>query len=429
MVVKNGQLDPDFDTDQMKWTKSILKDLAVPADTLEHLRQLAWLTDQPQSEFVDYKINMRVKPKTGSDADRQTRSTQVQPTELAVSDRDLRQTPQAKEATRNRRNDSRHRRMPEWWAAICWTFSHRCELYRTDLQGIDRRPGAGLPRSRPAVMRTSIGALRPDVVLHMAAETDVDRCEREVDHAFRSNALGDAEHRARVPALRHRRWCTSARPASSTARKTEPYTEFDSPSPVNVYAQVEVGRRKVRPGVRAEALHRPRRVDVRRQGEGQEVRRQDRRAVPVSRDAEIKAVDDKFGCPTYAVDLLAGASGCLIRIRRLRRVSRRERRVVQPLRRGRRDQPFAGQRARVIPVSSANFPLSAPRPRSEASRAYKFELLGLGRMRTWREALADYLSTWDEPDTFPAVAAPAGTGSTRTPNVMQTEYRVAAGHS
>jgi radical SAM superfamily enzyme YgiQ (UPF0313 family) len=60
MVIKNGQLDPNFDTDQMKWTKSILKGLAVPAETLEHLRQLAWLTVN-STDFVNYKINMRVK--------------------------------------------------------------------------------------------------------------------------------------------------------------------------------------------------------------------------------------------------------------------------------------------------------------------------------------------------------------------------------
>jgi len=59
MVINSGQLDPDFDTDQMKWTKSILKGLAVPAETLEHMRQLAWLTVN-STEFVNYKINMRV---------------------------------------------------------------------------------------------------------------------------------------------------------------------------------------------------------------------------------------------------------------------------------------------------------------------------------------------------------------------------------
>ena len=60
MVIENGQLDPNFDTDQMKWTKSILKNLAVPAETLEHLRQLAWLTVN-RSDFVDNRIGMRVK--------------------------------------------------------------------------------------------------------------------------------------------------------------------------------------------------------------------------------------------------------------------------------------------------------------------------------------------------------------------------------
>lgn len=80
MVIANGQLDPDFDTDTMKWTKSILKGLAVPADTLEHLRQLAWLTVNP-SDFVSYKINMRVKqPELNLPAS----APAVAPTSLAV---------------------------------------------------------------------------------------------------------------------------------------------------------------------------------------------------------------------------------------------------------------------------------------------------------------------------------------------------------
>ena len=85
MVIKNGQLDPDFNTDQMKWTKSILKGLAIPADTLEHLRQLAWLTVN-RSEFVDYKIGMRVaKPEAEEKAvPPGAMLPMVQPTELAV---------------------------------------------------------------------------------------------------------------------------------------------------------------------------------------------------------------------------------------------------------------------------------------------------------------------------------------------------------
>jgi anaerobic magnesium-protoporphyrin IX monomethyl ester cyclase len=59
MVIANGQLDADFDPDTMRWTKSILQNLAMPAETLERLRQLAWLTVN-RTEYVDYKIRQRV---------------------------------------------------------------------------------------------------------------------------------------------------------------------------------------------------------------------------------------------------------------------------------------------------------------------------------------------------------------------------------
>jgi len=80
MVIQNGQLDPDFDTDQMKWTKSVLKGLAVPAETLEHLRQLAWLTVN-STDFVNYKIGMRVKQ---PELDLPSSRPAVAPTQLAV---------------------------------------------------------------------------------------------------------------------------------------------------------------------------------------------------------------------------------------------------------------------------------------------------------------------------------------------------------
>ena len=80
-VVASGQLDPTFNTDQMKWTKSILKNLAVPAETLEHIRQLAWLTVN-RTDFVDYKIKMRVaKPTDSPSADE---FAPVHSTKLAV---------------------------------------------------------------------------------------------------------------------------------------------------------------------------------------------------------------------------------------------------------------------------------------------------------------------------------------------------------
>jgi anaerobic magnesium-protoporphyrin IX monomethyl ester cyclase len=59
MVIANGQLDPNFDTDKMRWTKSILKNMAISSDALESVRQLAWLTVN-REEYVRYKFQMVV---------------------------------------------------------------------------------------------------------------------------------------------------------------------------------------------------------------------------------------------------------------------------------------------------------------------------------------------------------------------------------
>ena len=41
-----------------------------------------------------------------------------------------------------------------------------------------------------AAVRSAIGDVRPDAVLHLAAATDVDRCEQEPDWAYDANAIG-----------------------------------------------------------------------------------------------------------------------------------------------------------------------------------------------------------------------------------------------
>ena len=56
-VMANGQLDPDFDTDSMRWTNSIIKNLAVSRETLEEIRQNAWLTVN-RPEYVEHKGKM-----------------------------------------------------------------------------------------------------------------------------------------------------------------------------------------------------------------------------------------------------------------------------------------------------------------------------------------------------------------------------------
>ncbi|MFQ6031270.1 MAG: B12-binding domain-containing radical SAM protein, partial [Dehalococcoidia bacterium] len=54
MALREGHLSPDFNPDDMRWTKSVFQNTPVSADTLEHVRTLAWkLINQPQ--FVQGK--------------------------------------------------------------------------------------------------------------------------------------------------------------------------------------------------------------------------------------------------------------------------------------------------------------------------------------------------------------------------------------
>jgi len=104
-------------------------------------------------------------------------------------------------------------------------------------------------------------------------------------------------------------------------------------------------------------------------------------------------VDDKFGSPTYTLDISRGisclldtgfyglyhmvnANGCISRYELACTIL-----------------ADAGiNQCRLIPVSSAEFPLPAPRPRMEAALNYQLQLRGMDLMPDWRSALRTYLA-------------------------------------
>jgi anaerobic magnesium-protoporphyrin IX monomethyl ester cyclase len=56
-AIRDGHLDSDFNTDEMRWTKSIMRNMLMDPTTLEHVRQLAWLlVNRP--DYVKYKRGM-----------------------------------------------------------------------------------------------------------------------------------------------------------------------------------------------------------------------------------------------------------------------------------------------------------------------------------------------------------------------------------
>ena len=238
-------------------------------------------------------------------------------------------------------------------------------------------------------VRAVVGEHKPDLVIHLAAETNVDRCEQEPDHAYAINAFG-TENIVRACGEQGVVMTYVSTANVFDGEKREPYTEYDVPGSVNVY-----GRSK-RAGecIVEESLDR---YFIFRAGwmvGGWEIDKKFvRTIVQLCREKdELKVVDDKFGSPTFTADFAthmmtvveSGRYG-LYHLANRGTASRWEiaKEIVKNLHK-------VGQ-VEVLPISSAEFPLPAPRPRSEMLRNLKLELLGLDQMPHWKDALRAYI--------------------------------------
>lgn len=255
------------------------------------------------------------------------------------------------------------------------------EVLNTDIDTLDVRD--------PRIVMETVERFAPAVVLHLAAATDVDRCEQVPDLAFGTNAVGTQN-----VALACQKYGITLVYISTAGvfwgDKPTPYTEFDTPNPANVYGHSKLAGEQII----ATLLNRYYTVRAGWMvgGGARDKKFVGKIATLFSEKVEeIKAVDDKLGSPTYARDLLGGIKKLLAtdyfglyHMVNTGAASRYE--VALEIRRivGRTD-------VRVTPVSSAYFPLPAPRARSEAMRNYKLELLGFPQQRSWQDALEEYL--------------------------------------
>lgn len=251
----------------------------------------------------------------------------------------------------------------------------------------------GLPRldvCDPVEVKGAVAELKPAVVLHLAAATDVDRCEQEPDGAYRSNAIGTqnvalACQAAGIPLV----YVSTA--GVFGGDKPEPYIEFDAPRPVNVYGLSKLAGEQIVAALLQQYY-------IVRAGWMIGGGPRDKKFVGkiarliVEGRGPLRVVDDKLGSPTYARDFLAG-------IQRLLPTGQYGLYHLANKGCGTRYEVALKVRAllgrpevEIVPVSSAQFPLPAPRARSEAMRNLKLELLGI-HARTWEDALQEYVST------------------------------------
>jgi dTDP-4-dehydrorhamnose reductase len=234
---------------------------------------------------------------------------------------------------------------------------------------------------------------RPEFVVHLAAETDVDVCERDADHAYLTNAIG-TKHVAIACRTENVPLAYVSTAGVFDGAKDEPYIEYDAAYPINNY-----GRSKLE-GERYTQTFLDRFFVVRAGwmvGGGPKDHKFVAKILQqLAVGAKtIYAVGDKLGTPTYAPDfaacfaaLITTGSYGLYHMACLGRGTRYDvaRKILTVL--GRND-------VKLEEVASDFFKdeYPAPRPRSEMMRNLMLDLQGLNTMRDWEIALEEYLRT------------------------------------
>ena len=199
----------------------------------------------------------------------------------------------------------------------------------------------------------AITALRPDVIVHAAAWTDVDGCEGDPDRAFRVNALG-ARH-----VMDGARRVGAHVVAISTdyvfdGETDRPYVEWDACNPLSVYGRSKrAGELEIDPG---SSVIRTTWVYGATAGLVPAILRLATGTQP------LRFVDDQLACPTFVDDLaVAVRELSLSRLPGTFHVTNQG--ATTPYELARATLAFAGDDpARVVPVTTAELGRAAPRP-------------------------------------------------------------------
>lgn len=260
-----------------------------------------------------------------------------------------------------------------------------------------------------------VGRERPAVILHCAAYTDVDGCERDPDRAFRVNALG-TWHVAQAAASAGCALVTISTDFVFDGERAVPYTEFETPRPINQYGASKRAAEELALRVCARC------TVVRTQWlygvHGKNFPYAILRAAAEGRP--LRVIDDQIGAPTYTRDL-AVKIGALLRrplhgiyhVNNAGSCSWYE--LALAVLRG---AGLAETPVEPIPASAWHSPTR--RPAYSVLRRYALELMGDDDMRPWQEALADFLERSRAAGTLAREAGASSRGDAGVAPTQQT---------
>ncbi len=257
------------------------------------------------------------------------------------------------------------------------------EIVGWDIEEID------IQNEEPTV--TQIGKLQPEIVVHLAAYTDVDGCESNEEKAFAVNAEGTL-HVARAVSRCQAKMVYLSTDYVFDGNKREPYLESDAPHPLNVYGRSKLkGEQYVQTWAKDALIIRTQWL-YGRHGKNfvNSILRQ------ANEKKTLSIVNDQIGSPTHTIDL-SEAISVLIQCdaNGIFHVSNGDACTWYEF--GQKVLELSDlSDVKVIPISSKELGRPAVRPSYSVFSPQKLKKETGFVLRSWSEALRDYLQTNEE---------------------------------
>lgn len=237
-------------------------------------------------------------------------------------------------------------------------------------------------------VRKALKQIRPDIVMNAAAFTQVDQAETHQESAYRGNALGPrnlalATNEMNIPLVHF------STDYVFDGRQSRPYHEFDRPNPLSVYGQSKLaGEEQVKNGnnrhfiIRTSWLY-----HIVGKNFPQTILR-------LANQEQVRVVSDQFGSPTFAPHLAQAVSGLIetdsygtYHLAGTGGASWYD--FTKALYHAR------GIRTTVVPITTAEYPLPAPRPAYSVLTSLQDPFMALP---PWEDGVRAFAAQWREPN-------------------------------
>jgi dTDP-4-dehydrorhamnose reductase len=276
---------------------------------------------------------------------------------------------------------------------VCRALAGKHEVFATDIRGdcdwLDVGNCECLDIADTERTVEVIGRAKPDLVVHCAAYTDVDGCERDPDKAFRANALGSWNVAAACEQI------GSAILHVSTdfvfdGEKKDDYDEFDVPNPISHYGRSKwAGERFVMETCRRHYIFRAAWLY------GEHGKNFVSTMINLASEGKsLRVVCDQIGSPTYTKDLaeaIAAQVGSplygMYHVTNTGSCSWYDLAV--------KAVELAGiKEAHITPIATSDWPTPTRRPKRSVLRHLSLEMQGRDNLRPWQEALSEFVQKW-----------------------------------